>query len=153
MSSGDVTANRSSSPHMNITGNSQSQESMDSTQIPLPPSEAGSIRESEPMNIPEAAPFPIMTLEEYWKTMNARKFHFLQEVAEHDPYIPTRQMPTKPTEMTENVGEKKKPTRTESWERMLKEVSRHDEDMVKGWRDDIDTLLVFVRSLALYPVT
>ncbi|EEB98005.1 hypothetical protein MPER_02568 [Moniliophthora perniciosa FA553] len=48
-----------------------------------------------------------------------------------------------PKEPTEHVDEERKPTRTESWERMLKEVSRHDEDMVKGWRDDIDTLLVF----------
>ncbi|ESK84867.1 hypothetical protein Moror_14936, partial [Moniliophthora roreri MCA 2997] len=39
--------------------------------------------------------------------------------------------------------EEKKPTLNESWEKVLKEVARHDEDMVKGWRDDIDTLLVF----------
>uniref|UniRef100_A0A0W0GAW0 DUF6535 domain-containing protein n=1 Tax=Moniliophthora roreri TaxID=221103 RepID=A0A0W0GAW0_MONRR len=139
MSSGDMTANRSSSPCTSITGRSGNQESMDPTQIPLPPSEAGSVRENESMNIPEAAPFPTMTLEEHLKAM--REEEFLQEVAEHDPYIPNpRPMPTK---ATENIDEEKKPTRTESWERMLKEVSRHDEDMVKGWRDDIDTLLVF----------
>ncbi|EEB99992.1 hypothetical protein MPER_00173, partial [Moniliophthora perniciosa FA553] len=39
--------------------------------------------------------------------------------------------------------QEKKPTLNESWEKVLKEVARHDEDMVKGWRDDIDTLLVF----------
>uniref|UniRef100_A0A0W0F5A4 DUF6535 domain-containing protein n=1 Tax=Moniliophthora roreri TaxID=221103 RepID=A0A0W0F5A4_MONRR len=134
MSSGDPTASRSLSPHTSITGRLQSQESMDPTQIPLPPSEAGLIRENEPMNIPEAAPFPTMTEEEFRKRM------FLQEVGWHDPYIPD--LRPKSARPTENVDEKK-PTRTESWERMLKEVSRHDEDMVKGWRDDIDTLLVF----------
>uniref|UniRef100_A0A0W0FFZ5 DUF6535 domain-containing protein n=1 Tax=Moniliophthora roreri TaxID=221103 RepID=A0A0W0FFZ5_MONRR len=66
---------------------------------------------------------------------------FLRRVARHDPYIPDPYI--MPIELTGNVDEEKKPTRTESWERMLKEVSRHDEDMVKGWRDDIDTLLVF----------
>ncbi|ESK80958.1 hypothetical protein Moror_13466, partial [Moniliophthora roreri MCA 2997] len=139
MSSGDMTASRSSSPRTSVTGRLQSQESMDPTQIPLPPSEAGSIQENESMNIPEAALFPTMTWEEFQKAREAE--NFLQEVAAHDPYIPNpRPKPTKPTE---NVDEEKKPTRTESWERMLKEVSRHDEDMVKGWRDDIDTLLVF----------
>ncbi|KAI3603450.1 hypothetical protein WG66_014281 [Moniliophthora roreri] len=139
MSSGDMTASRSSSSRTSIAGRLQSQESMDPTQIPLPPSEAGSIQENESMNIPEAALFPTMTWEEFQKAREAE--NFLQEVAAHDPYIPNpRPKPTKPTE---NVDEEKKPTRTESWERMLKEVSRHDEDMVKGWRDDIDTLLVF----------
>ncbi|ESK89459.1 hypothetical protein Moror_16118 [Moniliophthora roreri MCA 2997] len=40
-------------------------------------------------------------------------------------------------------AEGKRPTLNESWEKVLKEAARHDEDMVKGWRDDIDTLLVF----------
>ncbi|KAK7030391.1 hypothetical protein VNI00_014135 [Paramarasmius palmivorus] len=31
----------------------------------------------------------------------------------------------------------------ESWEKMLKEVNRYDDDMVKNWKEDIDTLLVF----------
>ncbi|ESK84095.1 hypothetical protein Moror_11437 [Moniliophthora roreri MCA 2997] len=131
---------------------------MDPTQVPLPPSEAGSIRENEvqetvislnagteadldlqSMNIPEAAPFPTMTWEEFQKAEEAEIF--LRKVAWHDPYIPNPRLES--TRPTENVDEEKKPTRTESWERMLKEVSRHDEDMVKGWRDDIDTLLVF----------
>ncbi|ESK86348.1 hypothetical protein Moror_5015 [Moniliophthora roreri MCA 2997] len=159
MSSGDLTASRSSSPRTSVTGRLQSQESMDPAQIPLPPSEAGSIQENEvrdtvislnagteadldlqSMNIPEAVPFSAR-LGEFWDAMGGKEYVFLRRAAEHDPYIPNpRPIPTEPTE---NVDEGKKPTRTESWERMLKEVSRHDEDMVKGWRDDIDTLLVF----------
>uniref|UniRef100_A0A0W0G5R9 DUF6535 domain-containing protein n=1 Tax=Moniliophthora roreri TaxID=221103 RepID=A0A0W0G5R9_MONRR len=42
MSSGDLTADHSSSPSTSIAGRSRSQESMDPTQIPLPPSKAGS---------------------------------------------------------------------------------------------------------------
>ncbi|KAK7043849.1 hypothetical protein VNI00_008014 [Paramarasmius palmivorus] len=38
---------------------------------------------------------------------------------------------------------KEKPTLDESLEAILKAVGRYDEDMVKNWRDDIDTLLVF----------
>ncbi|ESK87608.1 hypothetical protein Moror_1966, partial [Moniliophthora roreri MCA 2997] len=132
MSSGDMAVSRSSS----IAGTSRSQESMDPTQIPLPPSKTGS---NESMNTQESIPSSIRMWEEFWKVEEAKRF--LRKVAEHDPYIPNpRPIPTMPTE---NVDEEKKPTRTESWERMLKEVSRHDEDMVKGWRDDIDTLLVF----------
>ncbi|KAI3619538.1 hypothetical protein WG66_016724, partial [Moniliophthora roreri] len=134
MSSGDLAVSRSSSPRTSIARTSGSQ-------IPLPPSEAGSIRENESMNIPEAAsPSSESTEDDEFNKLLQRHF-FLQDVAKNDPYIPNpRPMPTKPTE---NVDEEKKPTRTESWERVLKEVSRHDEDMVKGWRDDIDTLLVF----------
>uniref|UniRef100_A0A0W0G974 DUF6535 domain-containing protein n=1 Tax=Moniliophthora roreri TaxID=221103 RepID=A0A0W0G974_MONRR len=141
MSSGDLAVSRSSSPRTSIARTSGSQESIPPTQIPLPPSEAGSIRENESMNIPEAAsPSSESTEDDEFNKLLQRHF-FLQDVAKNDPYIPNpRPMPTKPTE---NVDEEKKPTRTESWERVLKEVSRHDEDMVKGWRDDIDTLLVF----------
>ncbi|ESK83823.1 hypothetical protein Moror_13533 [Moniliophthora roreri MCA 2997] len=160
MSSGDLTASRSSSPRTSIAGRLQNQECIDPTQVPLPPSEAGSIRENEvrdtiislnasteadldlqSMNIPEAVPFPARMFEEFPEAMEWEEYGFLQEVAEHDPYIPNPR--PKPTRPTENVDEEKKPTRTESWERVLKEVSRHDEDMVRGWRDDIDTLLVF----------
>ncbi|KAK7030389.1 hypothetical protein VNI00_014133 [Paramarasmius palmivorus] len=35
------------------------------------------------------------------------------------------------------------PTLDESWETTLKEVNRYDQDMVQGWKEDIDTLLVF----------
>ncbi|ESK85794.1 hypothetical protein Moror_2407 [Moniliophthora roreri MCA 2997] len=161
MSSGDMAVSRSSSPRVSIAGTSGSQESIDPAQIPLPSSEAGLIRENEvrdtvislnagarvnldlqSMNIQEAAP-PPPELTENADEVEKRELaeDFLREVAWRDPYIPNPfRMPTKPTE---NVDEEKKPTRTESWERMLKEVSRHDEDMVKGWRDDIDTLLVF----------
>uniref|UniRef100_A0A0W0GEA4 DUF6535 domain-containing protein n=1 Tax=Moniliophthora roreri TaxID=221103 RepID=A0A0W0GEA4_MONRR len=136
MSSGGMAVSRSSSPRVSIAGTSGSQESMDPTQS---------------MNIQEAAP-PPPELTENADEVEKRELaeDFLREVAWRDPYIPNPfRMPTKPTE---NVDEEKKPTRTESWERMLKEVSRHDEDMVKGWRDDIDTLLVFVWSLDLYLV-
>ncbi|EEB90539.1 hypothetical protein MPER_11237 [Moniliophthora perniciosa FA553] len=56
----------------------------------------------------------------------------------------SRKASTRPAdeEKTKEKGAKK-PTLDESWEKVLKEVARHDEDMVKGWRDDIDTLLVF----------
>ncbi|ESK86040.1 hypothetical protein Moror_9418 [Moniliophthora roreri MCA 2997] len=155
MSSGEPTASRSSSPRASIAGTSGSQEYVDPTHVPLPPSETGSneVRDTvislyaateadldlQSMNTQESIPFSIRMWEEFWKVEEAKRF--LREVAEHDPYIPdSYPMPTKPTE---NVDKEKKPTRTESWEKMLKEVSRHDEDMVKGWRDDIDTLLVF----------
>uniref|UniRef100_A0A0W0GAY5 DUF6535 domain-containing protein n=1 Tax=Moniliophthora roreri TaxID=221103 RepID=A0A0W0GAY5_MONRR len=142
MSSGDVTANRSSSPRTSIAGRSGSQESMDPTQIPLPPSEAGSVRENESMNIPESASSSPESTEDDDEYKRAIQRHiFLIDVAQNDPYIPDPYPMLR--EPTENIDDGKKPTRTESWERMLKEVSRHDEDMVKGWRDDIDTLLVF----------
>ncbi|KAI3613805.1 hypothetical protein WG66_013570 [Moniliophthora roreri] len=37
-----------------------------------------------------------------------------------------------------------KPTIEESFDKVLKEVTRYDEDLVKGWRDVINTLLVFL---------
>ncbi|KAI3620858.1 hypothetical protein WG66_006300 [Moniliophthora roreri] len=43
----------------------------------------------------------------------------------------------------EGVGGRSRPTLDESWEKVLKQVARYDDDMVKNWRDDIDTLLVF----------
>ncbi|ESK84362.1 hypothetical protein Moror_10171 [Moniliophthora roreri MCA 2997] len=139
MSSGDLAG---SDPPASVGRISRSQEHKDPTQILLPPSEASSVRETTPINIQEAAPPPPM-LTENADEVGKRELaeDFLREVAWRDPYIPNP-YPI-PTELTENVGEGKKPTRTESWERMLKEASRHDEDMVKGWRDDIDTLLVF----------
>ncbi|ESK83416.1 hypothetical protein Moror_15601 [Moniliophthora roreri MCA 2997] len=112
------------------------------TQIPLPPSEAGSVQEDEPVHIPESAPSPPELTEGADEDEKARLTHFfLWNVARNDPYMPDPF--SLPPASTEEAHEEKKPTRTESWERMLKEVSRHDEDMVKGWRDDIDTLLVF----------
>ncbi|KAI3608703.1 hypothetical protein WG66_003755 [Moniliophthora roreri] len=57
-----------------------------------------------------------------------------------EPDIPE---PGLPPDSAKKVNEDRKPALAKSWERILKEVSRHDEDMVKGWRDDIDTLLVF----------
>uniref|UniRef100_A0A0W0GB01 DUF6535 domain-containing protein n=1 Tax=Moniliophthora roreri TaxID=221103 RepID=A0A0W0GB01_MONRR len=158
MSSSDLTRSRSSSPRAGVAGTSRSQEYMDPTQIPLPPSEAGSVRENEvgdtiisnadtranldlqSMNFPESAsPPPESTKDdEYKKTI--QRHLFLIDVAQNDPYIPHSDPLLR--EPTENIDDGKKPTRTESWERMLKEV-RHDEDIVKGWRDDIDTLLVF----------
>ena len=35
----------------------------------------------------------------------------------------------------------------EAWEKLIKETNKYDDDMVKNWKEDIDTLLVFVRSL------
>ncbi|ESK89192.1 hypothetical protein Moror_5199 [Moniliophthora roreri MCA 2997] len=37
----------------------------------------------------------------------------------------------------------KNATLDQSWEKTMKEVDRYDEDMVQGWKEDIDTLLVF----------
>uniref|UniRef100_A0A0W0FHW9 DUF6535 domain-containing protein n=1 Tax=Moniliophthora roreri TaxID=221103 RepID=A0A0W0FHW9_MONRR len=139
MSSGNLAGSHSSA---GVARTSRSQERVDHTRMPLPLSEAGSVRENEPMNVREAAPSPpklTESAEEDEKRELAESF--LRMVAWRDPYIPNP-YPI-PIELTEHVDEGKKPTRTESWERMLKEVSRHDEDMVKGWRDDIDTLLVF----------
>jgi hypothetical protein len=38
----------------------------------------------------------------------------------------------------------KKPTVDISFEKLLREVAKFDEEQVKGWKEDIDTLLVFV---------
>ncbi|KAI3611709.1 hypothetical protein WG66_007833 [Moniliophthora roreri] len=40
-------------------------------------------------------------------------------------------------------------TLDESWQRLLKEVGRYDDNMVKDWKEDIDTLLVFVRVVPM----
>jgi hypothetical protein len=34
----------------------------------------------------------------------------------------------------------------EPWEELMKEVKKYDKEEVEGWREDIDTLLVFVRA-------
>ena len=39
-----------------------------------------------------------------------------------------------------------KPTLEESWKTITGEVTALDEAQVGGWKDDIDTLLVFVRA-------
>ena len=49
-----------------------------------------------------------------------------------------------PLEMV--AAEGKKPTVDKSFEVLLTKVEKYDEELVKGWRDDIDTLLVFVSS-------
>ncbi|KAK7037849.1 hypothetical protein VNI00_010810 [Paramarasmius palmivorus] len=41
------------------------------------------------------------------------------------------------------AAEGKKPTVDKSFDILLKKVEKYDEELVKGWRDDIDTLLVF----------
>ena len=44
-------------------------------------------------------------------------------------------------------AEGKKPTVDKSFEVLLTKVEKYDEELVKGWKEDIDTLLVFVSSL------
>ncbi|ESK93796.1 hypothetical protein Moror_13098 [Moniliophthora roreri MCA 2997] len=56
--------------------------------------------------------------------------------------VPGAAMPQQHT-AAKSVDEKKRPTLDESSEMLLKAVGRYDEDLVKNWRDDIDTLLVF----------
>ena len=48
-----------------------------------------------------------------------------------------------PKEPTTNPGPKK-PTVQQSWDEILKVVDSRDDDLVKGYNQDIDTLLVFV---------
>ncbi|ESK92587.1 hypothetical protein Moror_4386 [Moniliophthora roreri MCA 2997] len=48
-----------------------------------------------------------------------------------------------PADATGKVEEKTGPTVQQSWERLTLEVEKYDDGMVKNWRDDIDTLLVF----------
>ncbi|ESK86027.1 hypothetical protein Moror_9405 [Moniliophthora roreri MCA 2997] len=69
------------------------------------------------------------------------EFVFMREVARRNPYIPSVCPPS--SQSTGKAGEELTPTLTESWEKVLKEVARYDEDIAKGWQDDIDTLLVF----------
>ncbi|KAI3619501.1 hypothetical protein WG66_006629 [Moniliophthora roreri] len=48
--------------------------------------------------------------------------------------------------MSSSIGkaeEKKGPTAQQSWEKVLAEVEKYNEGMVKNWKEDIDTLLVF----------
>ena len=45
------------------------------------------------------------------------------------------------------AAEGKKPTVDKSFEVLLTKVEKYDEELVKGWKEDIDTLLVFVSSL------
>ncbi|KAK7014457.1 hypothetical protein VNI00_019351 [Paramarasmius palmivorus] len=47
------------------------------------------------------------------------------------------------TGAAEGNATEKKPTADESFDILLKKVEKYDEELVKGWRDDIDTLLVF----------
>jgi hypothetical protein len=42
--------------------------------------------------------------------------------------------------------EVERPTVDDSWDRLTKEVSKYDDVAVKLWKEDIDTLLVFVRA-------
>ncbi|KAK7043852.1 hypothetical protein VNI00_008017 [Paramarasmius palmivorus] len=44
---------------------------------------------------------------------------------------------------SEGDVEEKKPTLAESFEKISKVVEKYDEEQVKGWKEDIDTLLVF----------
>ncbi|KAI3614343.1 hypothetical protein WG66_000277 [Moniliophthora roreri] len=44
---------------------------------------------------------------------------------------------------TGKVEEKKGPTVEQSWEKLMAEVAKYDSGMVKDWKEDIDTLLVF----------
>ncbi|KAK7037836.1 hypothetical protein VNI00_010797 [Paramarasmius palmivorus] len=54
-------------------------------------------------------------------------------------------MPENPPEAVtaEEKSEPKKPTVDQSFEKLLTVVAKYDEELAKGWRDDIDTLLVF----------
>ncbi|ESK83569.1 hypothetical protein Moror_12082 [Moniliophthora roreri MCA 2997] len=101
------------------------------TQIPPLPSEAGSVQEDEPVTMSGTAPTPPELADDVDEDQRAR--WFLREVAWGDPYI-------KRPDQTNEADDKK---RAESLEKLLTEVTKHDEGMVKGWRDDIDTLLVF----------
>jgi len=42
-----------------------------------------------------------------------------------------------------NINEK--PTPSDGWSACAKTVQKHDENIVKNWKEEIDTLLVFVR--------
>ncbi|KAI3605679.1 hypothetical protein WG66_011997 [Moniliophthora roreri] len=142
MSSDDLTGNHSSSPRASGAKASGSQKSPDPAQIPSRLSKAGSIRE-EPVNISGAAmPSPDLTdnVDPERERRNA-EFVFMREVARRNPYIPSVGPPS--SQSTGKAGEELTPTLTESWEKVLKEVARYDEDIAKGWQDDIDTLLVF----------
>uniref|UniRef100_A0A0W0FHY2 DUF6535 domain-containing protein n=1 Tax=Moniliophthora roreri TaxID=221103 RepID=A0A0W0FHY2_MONRR len=146
MSSGDLAASHSLSLCASIAGTSRSQECADATQIPLPPSETDSVREHKGCPLTLVCEYPrrrstparVDRGHNEYKKAELTKL-FLQEVAWHDPYITKPDSPR--LDSTKNAEEDKK--RAESMEKLLKEVARHDEDMVKGWRDDIDTLLVF----------
>uniref|UniRef100_A0A0W0F1B4 DUF6535 domain-containing protein n=1 Tax=Moniliophthora roreri TaxID=221103 RepID=A0A0W0F1B4_MONRR len=50
-----------------------------------------------------------------------------------------------PVDATGKAEEKNGPTLQESWEKLLSAVMEYDDVMVKNWKEDIDTLLVFVR--------
>jgi len=37
-----------------------------------------------------------------------------------------------------------------TWETMKKGVDKYDEEMCRGWKEDLDTLLVFVRHVSVH---
>ncbi|EEB98286.1 hypothetical protein MPER_02234, partial [Moniliophthora perniciosa FA553] len=55
----------------------------------------------------------------------------------------TRRQAQQPADTTEKPEEKKGPTVQRSWEKLMAEVEKYDDGMVKNWKEDIDTLLVF----------
>jgi len=34
-----------------------------------------------------------------------------------------------------------------AWERCKRAIDKHDDDLCRGWREDVDTMLVFVRAI------
>ncbi|KAI3610161.1 hypothetical protein WG66_007298 [Moniliophthora roreri] len=65
-----------------------------------------------------------------------------QSVREDEPMSHPGTAP-QPAHATEKTEEKKGPTVQQSWEKLMAEVDKYDEGMVKNWKEDIDTLLVF----------
>ncbi|KAK7062895.1 hypothetical protein VNI00_000392 [Paramarasmius palmivorus] len=67
-----------------------------------------------------------------------------------DSRTPSADIPLPPSNpsnaaFSEQDPEKQKPKLSvaEAWENLMRAVNRHDEEMVKNWKEDIDTLLVF----------
>ncbi|EEB95806.1 hypothetical protein MPER_05169 [Moniliophthora perniciosa FA553] len=57
--------------------------------------------------------------------------------------IPLPPSPTNFIQTGQNFWSQQNPTLDQSWEKLMKEVNRYDDDMVKNWKDEIDTLLVY----------
>ncbi|ESK87680.1 hypothetical protein Moror_1884 [Moniliophthora roreri MCA 2997] len=55
----------------------------------------------------------------------------------------SRRTTSQPVDAVGKAEEKKGPTLEKSWEKLMAEVVKYDDEMARNWKEDIDTLLVF----------
>ncbi|EEB89285.1 hypothetical protein MPER_12633, partial [Moniliophthora perniciosa FA553] len=87
-------------------------------------------------------PLPPSSISSHSDQVNHGQNENLAGLPENEHSSPTT---SQPIHATDKNKEKKRPTDDESksWEVLQKAVARHDDDMVKNYKEDIDTQLVF----------